>query len=328
MDVIEVVTGARLHFGLICGEPASEHRFGGLGLMLQNPRWRISASLSDDSSCDAATSEVGQRIETILPDLCQYIGVRGMRVNVHDEIPLHRGLGAGTQLTLALASIARVAAGLPRPTDSMLMAAELHRVHRSAVGAFGFDRGGLIVDYGHAAGESSRCLHKYELPDPWRVVLLSPVGAAGLSGAREESVFREERYMTQSTIDQQTGLILDEVVPAAQQNEFDQFCNAIWQYGRNAGTFFAPQQGGVYSSEIIRLLSETQEFKDLQMIQSSWGPTAAVFARSTQKANEVVERILGSAFARDLRCQVVQPLNSGAIVRTAAPENSNYVVRG
>ena len=328
MNAIEVITGARLHFGLICGGPNSPNHFGGIGLMLRRPRWTISSSLSNDYRCAAATREVRERIEKTLPVICQHVGIRGLSVVVRDEIPLHRGLGGGTQLTLALASSALVAAGLPRPSDSMCLAAELERLRRSAVGTFGFDRGGFIVDDGQPTNLSNRGLHRYEIPDPWRIILLSPIGTAGLSGAMEESVFRKNRYMVDTTIHQQTSLIRDAVVPAIQNNEFDLFCAAIGEYGRNAGRFFAPQQGGVYSSSIVRRLSDSQEFNDLPLVQSSWGPTVATFTQSRQQADDVVERVLRSAFTRDIQCQVVAPLNCGATVRTTAPESPNYVVRG
>lgn len=296
--------------------------------MLRRPRWRISVSRSNDSSCTVPTAEVRHRVERILPGLCHHTGLSGLRVAVHDEIPLHHGLGAGTQITLALASAAQIAAGHPRPADSMMLATRLNRVRRSAVGAFGFDRGGFIVDDGQATSQAERSLHNYEFPDLWRVVLLFPAGQAGLSGAREESVFREERHMTESTIQTQTRLIRDMIIPAVQEHEFEVFRDALREYGRNAGNFFKPQQGGVFSSSVIRRLSEVPDFKDLKPVQSSWGPTVAVFTQSWKHANEVVARIRRSSFAQDLQCQVTEPLNCGASVRTVAPDNSDYVVRG
>jgi beta-ribofuranosylaminobenzene 5'-phosphate synthase len=328
MNSVEVVTGARLHFGLICGGPSSTNHFGGIGVMLRTPRWVISASQAKESSCTAASVEVRQRIETFLPGLCQYIGIRGLCVSVRDEIPLHRGLGAGTQLTLALASLGQVAGGHPRPASSMRLAGDLNRMRRSAVGTFGFDRGGFIVDDGQPGDQSDRLLHRYELPEKWHVVLIAPVGSVGLSGAREELVFREERHMPEHLVRQQECLIRDSIVPAAKTDEFERFRNALGQYGRNAGHFFATQQGGVYSSSVIRQLSQTPDFQDLPMVQSSWGPTVAVFTHSREYANDIMERILQSAFASELECQIAETLNSGAIVRSAAPENSDYVVRG
>ena len=328
MSVVEVVTGARLHFGLICGRKSSRNRFGGIGLMLRRPCWRISVSPSNDPSCTVPTAEVRDRVEGILPGLCHDTGLNGLRVAVHDEIPLHRGLGAGTQITLALATAAQIAAGRPRPANSMRLASRLDRVRRSAVGAFGFDRGGFIVDHGQNTRQTERSLRNYQFPDLWRVVLLLPAGEAGLSGAKEESVFHEERHMAQSVVQSQTCLIRDVIVPAVQDHEFDVFRDALREYGRNAGSFFKSQQGGVFSSPVIQQLSEVPDFKDLWPVQSSWGPTAAVFTESRQHADDVVVRIRRTSFAQSLRCLIAEPLNCGASVKTVAPECSDYVARG
>ncbi len=328
MNDVEVLTGARLHFGLICGGPQSSQRFGGIGLMIRSPGWRLSAEISDDFQCSAESADVVRRVSALLPHVCQLSKLSGMHVRVHDAIPLHYGLGSGTQLTLAVASAALILAGLPRPAGSLSLAAQLNRVRRSAVGAFGFDRGGLIVDRGQSAEDDSRQLTSHELPEPWRVVLLIPGGTPGLSGPQEESVFQERRFMTDATVAEQMELIEHRIVPAAQTADFTAFRNGLGEFGRNAGRFFAPQQGGVYSSPVIQQLAASREFEELQPAQSSWGPAAAVFARSSSEAQDITESITRSSFAEHLTCLIAEPLNCGASVRTTAPEVSDHVVRG
>ena len=328
MSVVEVVTGARLHFGLICGEPSSANRFGGIGLMLRQPCWWISAERSETFSCSAKSIDVRQRIEQTLPAISRNAGLSGLRVVVAEELSLHRGLGAGTQLTLAVATAAGIVAGQPRPIDSRSLAFELNRSRRSAVGTFGFDQGGLIVDGGQAVDGSDRSLRKYELPEAWRVVLISPVGDVGLSGTEEESVFEESRWMSGSIVERQVELIHDSILPAVQVADFETFREAMESYGQTAGSFFAPKQGGIYSSAVVRQMSAIPELKDLQPIQSSWGPTVAVFAKSVQHAKGIVERIQRTRVASRLSCQITEPLNCGATVRTIAPEASDQVVRG
>lgn len=296
--------------------------------MIRSPRWRISADLATDRQCTADVPEVRERICGILPDVCRFCGINGLHVQVHDAVPLHHGLGAGTQLTLAVVTAAQILAGHPRPADSMDLAVQFHRVRRSAVGAFGFDRGGLIVDDGQPTDNAVRRLCSYELPDQWRVVLLMPIGESGLSGPQEESVFQERRTMTDATVIQQSDLIHHNIIPAAQSGNFGEFRDALGEFGRNAGRFFAAQQGGVYSSPVIRWLAEQPEFQDLQPAQSSWGPAAAVFAASEADAETVIDRIRRSSAASQLTCSIAEPLNCGATVRSVAPETPDQVVRG
>jgi beta-ribofuranosylaminobenzene 5'-phosphate synthase len=328
MSVVEVVTGARLHFGLICGAPASANRFGGIGLMLRQPCWRIQTERSPTFSCSATSSHIHQRIEQTFRTISGNTGLSGLRIAVDAELAFHRGLGAGTQLALAVATAAGIVAGQPRPLDSQDVSHQLNRSRRSAVGTFGFDHGGLIVDAGQTVEGSARHLQKHQLPTAWRVVLISPVGDAGLSGTQEESVFQEGRGMSASVVDRQMDLINGSIIPAVKAADFETFSEALGMYGRNAGSFFALQQGGIYSSAVVRQMSEMQELKDLQPVQSSWGPTVAVFAKSVQHAEEIVERIQQTTVAPQLTCQITEPLNCGATVRTIAPEASDQVVRG
>ncbi|MGV2340606.1 MAG UNVERIFIED_CONTAM: hypothetical protein LVR18_43685 [Planctomycetaceae bacterium] len=44
MTRVAARTGARLHFGLILGSPASGWEFGGAGLMVAQPGWKISGN--------------------------------------------------------------------------------------------------------------------------------------------------------------------------------------------------------------------------------------------------------------------------------------------
>lgn len=328
MSVVEVVTGARLHFGLICGAPASAKRFGGIGLMLRRPCWRIEAERSETFSCSDTALHIHQRIEQTFRTISGNTELSGLRIAVDAELPFHRGLGAGTQLALAVATAAGILAGQPRPLDSREVSHQLNRSRRSAVGTFGFDHGGLIVDTGQTVEGSDRHLQKYELPTEWRVVLISPVGDAGLSGTQEESVFQEARGMSVSVVDRQMDLINGSIIPAVKAADFETFCEALGMYGRNAGSFFAPEQGGVFSSAVIGQLSEMPELRDLQPVQSSWGPTVAVFGKSLQHAQKIVERIQQTTVAPQLTCEITEPLNCGATVRTIAPEVSDQVVRG
>lgn len=296
--------------------------------MIRRPRWRISADKAERVHCSAETREVFERIQHLLPDVCRFTGLNGINVRVHEEIPLHHGLGAGTQLTLAIVTAAQILAGIPRSDCSLNLAGQFNRVRRSAVGAFGFDRGGLITDEGVSPDDTPRRLHSLELPPQWRVVLLIPSGESGLSGSQEETVFQQRRCMTDMMVDQQSQRIQQGILPAVRTADFPAFRDALGEFGQLTGRFFAPQQGGVYSSPVIRQLTALPEFQTLQPVQSSWGPVVAEFASSAAEAEALVDRIGRSPVAEQLSCSIEEPLNCGASVRSVAPEVSDHVVRG
>ncbi|MEO8270888.1 MAG: hypothetical protein ABI557_14285, partial [Aureliella sp.] len=250
MKVLHLRTGCRLHFGLMelaAGEPL---RFAGLGLMLDQPNFQLAFSeanslISRVEQCDlptAATERVSanateaynaeyegriwaaiRQRQTLVTDSEK--DATACHVGLVSTLPLHSGLGAGTQLA------ASVAAGLelftraqPRmsrlPTADSLQPAiwqsildsqptlsaqwlsqYADRGLRSAVGLVGFLRGGLILDEGYTDDYASDAVatpigrpmtaRSMQLAGQWRVVLTVPQQRAEVSGAKEAEVMAE-----------------------------------------------------------------------------------------------------------------------------------------
>jgi len=64
MTRIDITTGSRLHFGLICSEPASRWRFGGIGVMLRQPAWRLSVTrIAADTDVIEAEDDISPWIQ-------------------------------------------------------------------------------------------------------------------------------------------------------------------------------------------------------------------------------------------------------------------------
>ena len=118
MSSVEVITGARLHFGLICAEPGSNWHYGGIGLMIDSPGWKIRVSRREDSSADLVTGsdEFRHRINRLMVSWRENISpVASVQVEAVRESTFHTGLGCGTQLTLAAAAGLLVLSGRGRP---------------------------------------------------------------------------------------------------------------------------------------------------------------------------------------------------------------------
>ncbi len=208
MKVLHLRTGCRLHFGLM--ELAAEQpmRFAGLGLMLDHPGFELAFSAAEsptvEVSCverqtsataDAAPvtsakiqAEFENRIRavmlrrrTLATDSAQ--NPASYHARLLNALPLHSGLGAGTQLAASVAaglelfardqehpanhgsSVSAGACPEPCPTTAAVewqavlnsqptLSAEWLSQHadrglRSAVGLVGFLRGGLILDEGY-----------------------------------------------------------------------------------------------------------------------------------------------------------------------------------
>ncbi|MCH8154005.1 MAG: hypothetical protein IH786_01860, partial [Proteobacteria bacterium] len=103
---VVVTTGARLHFGLLSHRSAFGREFGGAGLMVDSPGFRVCIRPGGDRSVDAPAGcrkRASEFLRKCLPDDCLTSSVPPFHVEITSEVPPHVGLGSGTQLALAIA---------------------------------------------------------------------------------------------------------------------------------------------------------------------------------------------------------------------------------
>ena len=332
-----VSTGSRIHFGLLTHRPESGREFGGLGVMIDSPGWTVSVSKPDPTtrsdseqivvadSAAAACPETENRVASIIERFrrLQQFNVPTLDINVTNAIPSHRGLGSGTQLALALARAIDACLDLGQvPVEEL--AQLTGRGLRSAVGTWGFESGGLIVDGGKLESDSVGALAaRLHFPSDWRFLLIFPQSFNGLSGEEEVTAFRNLPGMAQETTDALCRLTLMEILPAIQDRDFNRASSVLTEYGLRAGEYFAPAQGGVFVDprmhEFSRLLADN---KFDGFVQTSWGPTCAVLCRDDDMAATAADLIRSTPHASDYTCEIASPLNSGATVEVSAVPES------
>ena len=109
MESLEIRTGCRLHFGLMelaAGQPL---RFGGMGLMLEEPGFVLRFSARPSTKA-IPNGEIQRRVAAQLErQRGRDRPERPMHVHLARTLPLHVGLGAGTQLAAAIAAGHRLA---------------------------------------------------------------------------------------------------------------------------------------------------------------------------------------------------------------------------
>jgi beta-ribofuranosylaminobenzene 5'-phosphate synthase len=329
---VTVSTGSRLHFGLLTHRPKSGREFGGVGVMIDSPGWTVTASATNDisgadsdrivvaDSAAAACPETESRVSRIVERFRQLpdANVPALNLSVTSAIPSHRGLGSGTQLALATARAINDCLDLG-PASASELAELTGRGLRSAVGTWGFEAGGLIVDGGKLEADSVGSMAaRLEFPSDWRFLLIFPQNFNGLSGDEEVTAFRDLPGMPQETTDALCRLTAMEILPAIQNQDFNRAAAALAEYGFQAGEYFAPAQGGVFidprMQEFSRLLAENgiEGFA-----QTSWGPTCAALCRDDEMARQAIEVIQSSTEASHYQFAIARPLNGGATVETS-----------
>ncbi|HEY1381871.1 MAG TPA: hypothetical protein VGF55_34040, partial [Gemmataceae bacterium] len=270
-----VITGSRLHFGLLRPPPVGGSRgFGGCGLMVEAPAVRVAVEPA------AAWSATGPAADRALAVARRVAGDdRPHRVTVEACPPEHVGLGVGTQLSLAVArAVLQLAPG--ESPGANYLARLAGRGGRSGVGVHGFDRGGFVVDGGKRAGEAVAPLVAHaEFPAEWRVVLFTPPSPADWHGDRERAAFAALAARPASGYpaadDALCQLVLLGMLPALAGRDLAAFGEALFEYNVRAGEPFRAAQGGTYATAATAdLVGWLRGEGVLGAGQSSWGPTA------------------------------------------------------
>lgn len=291
MNSATIITSSRLHFGLFGWGPKAPRQFGGFGLMIQNPGYRIHAivALSDEIQ---ANPDDQKTIEHLIPVIRHQLNQSGYKlpplcINVENSIPTHHGLGSGTQRSFAIGKLTSTLAGCNNLTISQI-ALLTNRFPRSGVGAYGFDQGGLILDGGHPSGlghhqELAPLIHRAHWPAHWRVVLITPQEPSGVFGTKEMKLFTQLPPPSSESMNLVAKTIHSDFLNALASNEFLPAMNSLELVQHQVGKWFAPaQKDSVYGSPLRDLIIKSMNSSGLRGVgQSSWGPTLFGFSQSS-----------------------------------------------
>lgn len=311
-----IFTPSRLHFGLLRFEQTQGPSYGGLGVMIDAPRWlltmRPAAVWTATGPCADRALQFAQRAIAAITSA----GLpRALSIEVQNAIPEHCGLGGGTQLALAVAAGVRRLAGMP-PAGAAELAAMVGRGRRSAVGSHGFVEGGLLWETGRLPHEPvAELCDRLPLPESWRFVLAAPRGAEGLSGAGEQIAFGRLPAAPQRVTERLIELAVTGILPAARAANCDAFGEGVYQYGRLAGECFAPVQGGPYASpQIAECVGLIRALGVRGVGQSSWGPTVFAVVDSPEQAAWLSGKLKHAAALAGCEVQIAAPDNRGAVI--------------
>ncbi|MEZ6124908.1 MAG: hypothetical protein R3C49_17305 [Planctomycetaceae bacterium] len=324
MNQVLLSAGSRLHFGLLCAAEEQRWHYGGVGLMIDQPAWQLHVGFNPDGGPEdiihPASDSVIERSRALLKVYRdQNPELPSLQVSVHQEVPFHCGLGAGTQLTLALATACDLLLGRPRAATAAQTAERFGRSRRSAIGTFGFDHGGFIIDEGRTADR----LQRLRFPDEWRMVLLIPRQGSGLSGSAEENFFSQRPCLSDSSLQEIEPLVTQRMTSAVTSRNFVVFRDSLLRYGNLVGADYASAQGGIFSHPLIRsVVEKLEQLGFAGAVQSSWGPTTAIPVESQADGERLVSVIRELSGEEQLAVTISRGLNSGVHIRSDCSEDS------
>lgn len=277
---VRIIAPSRIHFGLLSvdrsdAQQTDTRQFGGVGVMLDKPCLELRVEKASELSAE------GPLADRALEFIRLWQKHTGCNDAVHCRIlqapPEHVGLGLGTQMGLSVAWALQAIFEL-NDISIEALAASVHRGRRSAVGTYGFDLGGMIVEDGKRKGDViGRLRERIQLPEDWCVMLFRAGSESGLAGDAEVSAFGALPAVEDELKAKLRRELYERLMPAAKDGDFPTFAESVYQYGYAAGEAFAAEQGGPFvSSQVAELVDFLRDVGVPGVGQSSWGPT--VFA--------------------------------------------------
>jgi beta-ribofuranosylaminobenzene 5'-phosphate synthase len=282
MRSVSVTAPARLHLGFLDMNGSKGRRFGSIGLTLEGPRVELTVQRAGTCTISGPQSE---RARHFAETLCAKFNLPGdFQVNISQAIPEHIGLGSGTQLGIAMGiALAR----LYRLDLSVRdIAALVQRGQRSGIGAGAFEFGGFLVDAGKGPSEDPPpIVSRLEFPDDWRIVLVLDRKNSGLHGESEAAAFQALPPFSEAVSGHLCRLMLMQALPALAERDMEKFGSALGELQRITGDYFAPAQGGRFSSLAVSAALAWFEAQGIAGVgQSSWGPTGFAMVQGEDKA--------------------------------------------
>ena len=92
---------ARLHLGFMELNDTNSRVFGSIGLAITNFKFKQSIQFNKDFDVVCDDKNIKLRIEEIVKLFSKNYKIKKCRLTVSNFIPLHKGLGSGTQISLS-----------------------------------------------------------------------------------------------------------------------------------------------------------------------------------------------------------------------------------
>lgn len=289
-EAVFVETAARLHFGVLDPHGVQGRRFGGVGAAAPSPTLLVSARRAATLTVDGEDAERAAGFARAF--LAFHGAAGGASVTIHHALPVHAGLGSGTQLALAVARALAEVHGLPTAAGGL--AAAVGRGRRSAIGTWTFAGGGLVVEGGRRPGRDGvgPLIARLLFPAQWRCVVAVPKNGSAISGADEEAALAKLPAPPDRDVERVAHLVLMALLPALADGDLATFGRALTAIQTITGRWFAPVQGGAFapgpSEEILRRMTESGA---AGVGQSSWGPTVYGIVAGEGEGVRLADRI-------------------------------------
>lgn len=316
---VRVQAAARLSFTLIDLNGSTGRRNGMASLSLRRPAMCASLWPAEDPAAEHEVTgdDTGHRAEitAMLDQLRERLAGPAVRCDIEAALPAHHGFGSKTTTLLAVSKAYTTLCG--QHLDTGELARMAGRAGTSGASVNLIDRGGFLVDGGHAnPADFAEDPHRYLLPSrfagaaarkppvlvnlpfpPWPILVIVGAGVE-LHGKPELDWFRRTLPIPYEAACQTAHLVLMNMAPAVAEADYPAFCHALNRL--TFETHYKQEQVITQSDAVKRLLAEGGERPDVDAIgMSVTGPMCFAFTRSPDSAVRWLHGLREEGVVRD-----------------------------
>ncbi len=281
-----IFTPSRLHLGFIDPFGKIGRIFGSVGVAIEKPGWVIEVKKSDFLRIEADSGEAVNKIKSVLERAEAFLNEKiSLSVKALSSVPFHKGLGAGTQLSLAISeAVLRLFGVSHREEDIVRLSG---RGRRSGVGIMSYFKGGFNLDAGKKIGsyDPPLLLFHIDFPPNWLFLVVYPHIDLDIHGKLEDKKFE---LLKDANVFEISHLILMGLLPSLLEKDIESFGKYLTLIQRKVGEIFSLSQGGIFAHDICeKLISLMLEEGAYGAGQSSWGPVVYGLVEKGDLAEEL-----------------------------------------
>ena len=313
---IRVTAASRLSFTLIDMNGECGRRNGMASLSLARPEFRavLEPASSFTLKTDAPSALYAAEITTLFQRLADQWGSAPVDVKVESGLPTHSGFGSKSTTLLALGKAYAATCGRHEPTETLARVAERAGTSGGSVNLI--DRGGFLVDGGHAnPSDFDEEPRRYLVPSrvagggrkppvlihcafpPWPILVILSEGFH-IHGRSEGEWFEQVLPIPREEARKTAHLVLMNLAPAVAEGDYFAFCRAFKQLTYD--TYFKGLQIARQSEAVQTLIKEAAVRPDIDAIgMSSMGPTCFAFTRRPRSAVAWLTELRQAGIVRD-----------------------------
>ena len=282
---------ARLHLGFMELNDSNPRVFGSIGLAITNFKFKQTIQLNKDFDVICDDKSIKLRVEEIIQLFSKNYKIKKCRLTVSDFIPLHKGLGSGTQVSLCTGFLISSFNNLNLSIENI--SKFLNRGQRSGVGVETFKSGGFIIDTGKLQSSIYPPLKLIDIkwPKDWQIILITNTNLSGLHGKKESNEFRKLKNVSSKFAKENCFNLFMKIIPGLLENDFYTFADGIQKVQENMSEIFYGNKNNFSDNSISKIFKFIREKKYIGFGQSSWGPTGFVFCKNKNKREEIFNMI-------------------------------------